>query len=178
MFGKIGRRGPGILSVLAVAVLLVMMITSMASAAGPVTHRVSVGGPDACAAWGGRPGCDANFSLEAKLYADGTMAGQYTDRFAHGDGFHAVINCVSVEGSEAWISGVITHGRWTDPDTGEVWDLAGEPVSTRVRDNGTSANAAPDQIGYSWIGEGWADSCLDHADDELFDMAKGQVTVR
>ncbi len=145
MFGKTRKRGAGFLPVLAVAVVLVMMTTSIASAAGPVVHRVSVGGPDICVAMGLKPGCDANFSLEAKLYADGSASGQYTDRNANGDGIHAVVDCVSVVGNEAWISGVITHGRLTNPDTGEVWDMAGEPISTRVRDNGTSANSSPFQ---------------------------------
>jgi hypothetical protein len=84
---------------------------------------------------------------------------------------------VVVVGNEAWISGVITHGRWTDADTGEVDDLAGEPVSTRVKDNGRSALDPTDQIGYSWIGVGWADSCTEQADDDLLDMPDGQVTV-
>ena len=105
------------------------------------------------------------------------MSGQYTDRFANGDGFHAVVNCVSVVGNEAWISGMITHGKWTDSETGEVWNLAGEPVSTRVKDMGTSATSDPDQIGYSWIGDDWADSCTVHADHELLDVPQGQVKV-
>lgn len=180
MFFMTRKRWVGISSVLTMALVLVLMLTSMASAAGPVVHRVSVGGPDACAGFPGgpfNPGCDANFSLVAIQHADGSVSGQYTDRFPQGDGFHAVVDCVSVDGNDAWISGVITQGRLTDADTGEVTDLAGMPVSTRVRDNGTSANSTPDQIGYSIFGEGFASSCLDQADAELFDAPQGQVKV-
>lgn len=175
MLGRTRQHLIGISSALTMALVLVLMITSMASAAGPIVHRVSVGGPDACIAFGfSHPGCDGNFSLVAIQDADGNVTGQYNDRFANGDGFHAVVDCVSVsdDGTEAWISGTITQGTW-DGD-----DLAGMPVSTRVKDNGTSANSAPDQISYSIIGEGFASSCEDRADVDLFDTPQGQVKVQ
>ncbi len=175
MFSMTRKRWVGSSSALTMALVLVLMLTSMASAAGPVVHRVSVGGPDACAGFPGgpfSPGCDANFSLVAIQYADGSVSGQYTDRFPQGDGFHAVVDCVFVDGNDAWISGVISHGT-----SGGV-DLSGMPVSTRVRDNGTSANSTSDQIGYSLIGEDFASSCEDQADAELFDAPQGQVKVR
>jgi hypothetical protein len=68
--------------------------------------------------------------------------------------------------------------RLTNADTSEVTDLAGMPLSTRVRDNGTSANSAPDQVGYSVIGEGFASSCEDQVDEELWDAPKGLAKVR
>ena len=102
---------------------------------GPVVHHVSVGTPDACVALGfEHPGCDANFSLVANQDADGDVSGQYSDRFANGDGFHAVVDCLVVIGNDAWISGVITQGRI------DGIDLAGLDVLARVRDNGTSQN--------------------------------------
>ena len=158
MLARTRGRWARVSSSLILALVLVLMLATMASAGGPITHRVSAGGPDACVAWGSHPGCDANFSLVA-MERDGVSSGQYTDRWAQGDGFHAVVDCVSVDGNQAWVSGVITQGRYTDPDTGEVTDLAGLPVSTTVVDNGTNANSAPDQI-ISWpsratIGEGY-----------------------
>jgi len=178
MFRISRKRLAGISSALALVLALVLATT--ASAGGPVVHHVSVGGPDACLALFGatHPGCDGNFSLTAKISADGSMSGQYTDRFARGDGFHAVIDCVSVVGNEAWVSGVITHGRFTDPDTGEVFDLTGLPVATRVRDNGTTANDPADQISFSWIGEGFALPCTDQPPYDLLDAPEGQVVVR
>ena len=167
---------------LALTVVLALVLATTALAMGPVTQHVSAGGPDACIAFGfTHPGCDGNFSLTAHVYADGSMSGQYTDRFAQGDGFHAVIDCVSVVGNEAWVSGVITSGTFTDPNTGEVFDLAGLPVSTRLRDNGTSANDPADQISFSVIGEGFAAPCTEHATGELFDLfdaPEGQVVIK
>ena len=162
-----------------VAVAVALILTTMAFATGPVVHRVSVGGPDACLALVGatRPGCDGDFSLTAIEYADGSVSGQYTDRFANGDGFHAVIDCLVVDGNRAWVSGVITSGRVTDPDTGEVFDLAGLDVFTTAVDNGTSANDPVDQISFSFIG--FEIPCTDatELDLPLFDAPEGQVTV-
>ena len=122
------------------------------------------------------PGCDGNFSLTAIQRADGSVSGQYTDRFARGDGFHAVVDCLVVEGNQAWISGVITSGRFTDPDTQEVFDLAGLHVFTRVQDNGISANDPPDQISFSFF-DTEPIPCTEMFDVDLLDAPEGQVTV-
>jgi hypothetical protein len=161
-----------------VGAAMALILTTMAWATGPVVHRVSAGGPDACVAFGAtHPGCDGNFSLTAREYADGSVSGQYTDRFANGDGFHAVIDCLVVEGNRAWISGIITSGRFTDPDTGEVFDLAGLYVLTSVQDNGTSANDPADQISLSFI-DFEQTPCTETPDVDLLDAPEGQVTVR
>ena len=152
--------------------------TAAASARDPVVHMVSAGGPDLCNAFGKHPGCDGNFSLVGFVYADGSMSGEYTDRFANGDGIHAVIDCVSVVGSEAWVSGVITRGSYTDPDTGQVYDFTGLPFATRFRDNGTSARDTVDQLSFSWFGGDNASSCTDHIQYPLFDEPQGQVVVK
>jgi hypothetical protein len=134
---------------------------------------VNAGGPDACIAFGfEHPGCDGNFSLVAKEYADGSVSGQFTDRFANGNGFHAEIDCLVVNGNEAWISGVITEGKFDD------FDFTGLSVNTRVRDNGTSANDPADQISISWIGDDF--TCKDQRADvlSLFDTPEGQVKVK
>jgi len=173
MFGISRKRLAGISSALVMALVLALMLVTAASAKGPVAQHVSAGGPDACIALGfTHPGCDGNFSLTATISADGSMSGQYTDRFANGNGFHAVIDCVSVVGNEAWVSGVITSGTF------DGFDLTGLPVSTRVRDNGTSANDPPDQISFSFIGEGFAVPCTDQPDYPLFDTPQGQVVIK
>jgi hypothetical protein len=161
-----------------VGAAIALILTTMAWATGPVVHRVSAGGPDACVAFGAtHPGCDGNYSLTAIEYADGSVSGQYTDRFATGDGFHAVIDCLVVEGNRAWVSGVITSGRFTDPATGEVLDLAGLYVLTSVQDNGTSANDPVDQISFSFI-DFVETPCTETPDVDLLDAPEGQVTVR
>jgi hypothetical protein len=159
-------------SALTVSVASILVGATMAWASGPVVHNVTVGTPDACVALGfEHPGCDANFSLVANQYADGEVSGQYTDRFANGDGFHAVVDCLVVVGNDAWISGVITHGR-----IGDI-DLAGLEVLTRVRDNGTSRNDPADQISFSFIDTDLPD-CTEQTDLQLLDAPEGQVKVR
>jgi hypothetical protein len=167
------RRVVGAASALTVGVLAVLIGATIAWAAkGPIEHYVSVGSPDACIAFGfEHPGCDANFSLVANQYADGSVSGEYSDRFANGDGFHADVDCLVVSGNDAWISGVITQGRV------DGIDLAGLEVLTRVRDNGTSANDPPDQISFSFIDVELPD-CTEQPDLPLLDAPQGQVTIR
>ena len=92
------RRWARALAAIATACAFALVLVTASSADSPIANRVSAGGPDACIAFGfEHPGCDANYSLTATLLTDGTARGQWTDRFAKGDGFHAVIDCVSVE---------------------------------------------------------------------------------
>jgi hypothetical protein len=143
-----------------------LILASVASAATPIVHQVSAGGPDACAGIGAKPGCDSNYSLTAIEYADGSVSGNLTDRFTRGFGVHADIDCLAVEGDRAWASGVITSGP-----------LAGLYILTSVQDNGTSANDLPDQISRSMIDpEPW--DCTTQPDVELLDAPQGQVVVR
>ena len=66
-------------------IALVLVLGPAAFATGPVVHHVTAGGPDACVFFGfEHPGCDGNFSLVAHEYADGSVSGQYTDRFRTG----------------------------------------------------------------------------------------------
>ena len=170
MFGISRKCLAGISSAFAMA----LMLATPASAKGPVIHHVSAGGPDACEALGfPHPGCNGNFSLVANMYADGSVSGQYTDQFGHGDGgFHAEIDCLSILGNTAWVSGVIKEGFYL-PFGG---DLAGRPVVTRVRDNGKNRNNdPPDQISFSFIGD--ARPCTLRLNYQLLDAPDGQVTV-
>lgn len=140
---------------------LVLMPVAGVSAKSPVILQVSAGGNDPF----------ASFSLTAKKLADGSMSGQYTDQFQQiGGGFHAVLNCVSVVGNDAWVSGVITSG------TADGQDLTGLPVATRVRDNGTSANDPPDLLGISFIGD--PTPCTEHVDYPMFEAPHGQVMIK
>ena len=139
----------------------------MQAGVGRVIHRVTVGGPDACVGLGGSPGCDANFSLVALQYADGSVSGQWHDQFVHPfGGVHVTVTCLSISGNQAWISGVISHGL-----------DAGFPVVTRVADNGRSANDPPDQIGLTTAVADFGD-CNAHGEGfGLFDAPQGQSVV-
>jgi hypothetical protein len=165
----------------AVALLLGAAATSMptgtASAASPIVHRASAGGPDACfAVLGAQPGCDGNYSWTASQFADGSASGHFTDRFATGDGVTGEIDCLSVAGNRAWASGVFTSGRFTDPDTGERIDLAGLHFLTSVQDNGRTSNAPADQVSRLVVDADVLD-CSTQPDVEMFDTPEGQVIV-
>jgi hypothetical protein len=144
---------------------VVLTLTNTVSAGGGVIHSVHVGGPDICGFFGLGPGCDANFSIQANMFADGSVKGQYVDRFATGNGFHADIDCLYVEGNIAWVSGVLTQPA----------GAAGLPVAAMVEDNGTSKNDPPDRISFSQLGD--ARPCTDRIPYLLFDMPDGQVRV-
>ena len=164
------RHMAGFLSALATTAVISLTLASAVLAAGPsVAHRVSAGGPDACVAFGDRPGCDGNYALVATQYADGSASGQYRDRFARGGGIIGVVDCVRVVGNQAWVSGWIRSGRAGDED------LAGLPFTTLVVDNGTSANQPPDQIATSHTGD--ETPCTEMAPWDLLDMPQGQVVV-
>ncbi|HSM17038.1 MAG TPA: hypothetical protein VK845_08615 [Gemmatimonadales bacterium] len=133
---------------------------------GPVVNFVSVGSDDLC-----KPdfaaGCDANASLVARKYADGSVAGEWHDNLKFGFDkvwkIHIKIDCLFVDGNQAWVSGVVTDGPFT-----------GAPAIERVADNGTSANEPADQ--YSFIRLSYT-TCEQAPPYELFDMIDGQVKV-
>jgi hypothetical protein len=141
--------------------MLALLPVSAASAKGPVIQRVTAGARDPF----------ASFSLTAAVFVDGSMSGQYTDQFPQiGGGFHAILNCVSIVGNDAWLSGVIISG------TANGQDLTGLPVATRVRDNGVSAIDPPDDVSFSFIGD--PTPCTEHVEYPLFTSPQGQVVIR
>src|SRR5262249_52205371 len=146
---------------------LSVLLASAAARADAVQHQVSVGGHDQDPAGH----TDANFSLVAILYGDGHAAGQWTDQFGQDQGgIHVEVNCVFVQGNQAWVSGIIKQGNFNGAD------LSGLPVITRVQDNGKSANDPPDAISFSFIGV--ATPCTAAPPLPLFPMTDGQVSVR
>jgi hypothetical protein len=170
MFGITKKRMVGIASAFTAAVVVVLAAAMMAWAGkGPVIHHVSVGGPDACEAIGfDHPGCNANFSLVANQKADGSVSGQWTDRFGQSDGFHATVDCLSIVGNTAWIGGVVTNGTYFGAD------VVGQRVVTVVQDNGNNANDPPDKISYSFLSN---ISCTTHFGAALLNAPDGQVKV-
>ena len=179
------------LSVTSVLLLLVVFVTRCSEEAAPtaflidssienpalsktVVHHVSVGGADICEALGLPTGCDANFAFVAIEKADGSVSGQWQDTFIfdrddpgliRGVPVHVTIDCLNVDGNEAWVSGVVTGGPFT-----------GIPAITRVADNGTSANDPLDQI--SFIAEDAFGGCQAAPDLPLIDLTHGQVKVK
>lgn len=148
----------------------VLLAVTPAALADGVIHRANTGGADVILV---RPGGDANFSLSAVQHGDGTVTGQWVDTvFGRGVpavSIHVDIDCLLVDGDDAWVSGVITRPA----------GLAGLPAITRVRDNGTSANDPPDQISFTFFPPAIdpAITCNDQPDLPLNDVNNGQVNV-
>lgn len=164
------------------AALLIAFAVGNPAMAGGVVHRVTVGSPDACEAFGDKPGCDANNSLIALQFDDGTVTGRLTDRFYTdpsdpenpliAEGIHGEVTCLVVEGNKAWISGTAWYFS-----RGKVEEF---PFFVRVVDNGTSANDPPDEISFT-MGRGR--TCEDiyqntPYDRPVFPVPQGQVTVK
>jgi hypothetical protein len=118
------------------------------------------------------PNNDKNLSLIARLGCDGTVTGRLTDAWVSPNNvvLHANLDCLVVEGNDAWMSGYITKAT---PTT--IGDFAGTPVSIRVRDNGTTANDPPDKASFVFLFENAID-CTEKPDYELFDL-HGQVQI-
>ena len=146
--------------------------TGVLSKRGPLVHNVSLGGADLCEALGLPTGCDANFSLVANMYADGSISGQWQDTFAGGqEGVNVAIDCMNIIGNFAVIGGVITNGT-----VGGV-DVSGLRAITAVVDNGTSANDPLDQLSFSSLDDNRDCNNLTLDDFVLIDLTHGQVKV-
>ncbi len=148
------------------------------SSRGPILHQAHLGGNDFCEAFGLPAGCDENFSLSARMYADGSVSGQWQDSFAgdEDDGIHVAIDCMVIVGDNAAIvGGYITEGMFGE------FDLSGLYAMTAVSDNGTSHNDPADQLSFSYIeGFDFIDTdCSLYSMDffQLLDITKGQVKV-
>lgn len=119
-----------------------------------VIQHLTVGSNDLCPALGLAPGCDANFSLVANRWADGTVRGQWQDGFGKGSngeqlgGVHVSIDCLEIielpigiyTFTVAWVSGIVTKS--SSPSFS-----VGEGVITLAVDRGTSANDLFEDLG-------------------------------
>jgi len=146
-----------------VALAFAFVLAAASARADGVVHFASVGGPDQDAT----NHTDANFSLVAIQHGDGSVTGEWTDQFGQGQGgIHVKINCLFVQGNEAWVSGFVSSGTFNGVD------LTGLPCITRVQDNGKTG----DLISFSFIGV--AAACTTAPNLPLQPMTAGQVIVR
>ena len=148
-----------------IVVLVLVTAGSIGFATMPPEHFVSVGGQDIAS--------DKQLNIVARE-KDGVVTGNLTDRFSAdngGGGMKARLDCLFVNGNDAWVSGQISNGNQGDVD------LTGLYVVVRVRDNGISANDPPDQISFVFILNSPFD-CSTAPNVALFDQPTGQVTVR
>ena len=161
------------------AAALVLAATGPAAAAG-IVHSVHVGSPDLCTFGGEQPGCDGNWSVTALQFDDGTVKGEFIDRWARGVGVKGKVDCLIVDGNRAWLSGT---GYFYE--NGKVTEGV---FAVSAKDNGVSVNDTPDLISFTVIGPAGVvpDCTLWHMyfqagyDLELrvHLLPEGQVTIR
>lgn len=144
------------------------LVEQSSSADNRVVQMVSAGGSDICTFFGDPPGCDGNWSLDAVKRADGSVTGQWNDVLAFGFDqaipVHATLDCLSVDGNEAWVGGVALS-----PDF-----FAGTRVVARLLDNGP---LGPDM--HSFLNQDVFGGCETQPRDGPFLFeTDGQVIVR
>lgn len=155
-----------------------MFGVSIEAAAAGVLHTVHAGGSDVCDALGKKPGCDANLSLTAILYDDGSATGQLTDRYSvenGGGGVQGQINCVAVEAygswTLAWVSGVVKGGS-----AGDI----GQPFLMGLIDTNGLGLGSFDVVSFPLIGIDQPctdESAFVFADSFINPVWRGQVTI-
>lgn len=142
-----------------------------AAAVGGPVHSVQIGGPDVCSGFGAQPGCDANFSLNAMLRADGSVTGQWIDRFSQnfgGGGLFMAVDCVEVDGNRAWIGGHAIH-----PDGANALQAI-----VYAEDRGTSYALELDDLFLPLYGDWGSTTCHDRPFSFGLNTPQGQVTIR
>jgi len=109
--------------------------------ANAIQHQVTGGGElDVAALF---PGADKEtYGFSATVDFAGNVRGEMAINFSDTAPFHLEVTCLSVNGHDAWIGGVVTqtHDENAIPVGLEMW--------VRVRDNGNAANGVPDQMGF------------------------------
>lgn len=90
-------------------------------------------------------GCGKSFSLVVKMKTDGTVKGQWVDKFNDDTvGIHMFIDCMTVDGNTEIVGVISTKGSTNGAN------LAGSYAVTAMVDNGTSANDPLNQISNSY----------------------------
>jgi len=83
-------------------------------------------------------GTDRTFAFSAVTHKDGSVSGQgQLNNRAAGVKIHFSIDCISVSGNAATMSGTVTNSNFYVP---------GGPCWFKVKDNGEGVNAPPDEI--------------------------------
>ncbi len=141
---------------LAIAASLLMTVAVFA---GRPIHRVTGGASDSFPGLG-----TEQYALNARVDEAGAVSGQgsFTFVFPVAE-FHAVINCLEVDGNVAWIGMTITETDNSLPFPGGL--PVGLNLVWQLRDNGQGANAAPDEQSFFFPGP----ACTEQPD--LFGVA-------
>jgi hypothetical protein len=116
-----------------------------------------------------------NFTFNARTDSSGVTTGE-TEAFNRDDGFrwHGTLNCLSVTGNRATMSGVVTDISPSSPP----FDV-GSPILFQVIDNGEGSNGTPDRISLTFFyGAGNpSPGCKGFSDFTSLNVERGNVQV-
>jgi len=127
-------------------ILAFALVVGMTMLSQPTSSAARANGPSASGHGNLTVGGELRtFSFTAVTHKDGSVTGEaeLINR-ASGGKFHLAINCLSVSGIDAVVSGVVTN---SDGPT----NLLGWTGVFRVTDNGEGANDPPDQISFTFF---------------------------
>jgi hypothetical protein len=115
--------------------------------------------------------CAQRLTMNAVSADDGGAVGQFELFSEEGGGIrvHGSISCLSVEGNEAQLGGVITQS--------DIPDLIGLQVTWLVVDNG-EGSGSPDQTTDLFGNRNCESDLRSHPRFALFDVVKGDIQVR
>ena len=100
------------------------------------------------------------FAFSARVKADGSASGNFTEKYASANGivdFDGEVTCVGFDpvNNRAWVGGVITRNGSTNPAMQTAIHQVGRDVWFRVVDNGEGSGAANDRTTvYGFTGAG------------------------
>ncbi len=114
-----------------------------------------------------------NFSFHARENEDGSITGSFEVKARDailGGRMHGTIDCLTIDGNTATMSGVATQSTF------EAWP-AGTPIWFRVVDNGEGNNSDPDQFSDIWLLY-TVFTCNETVTNALNDIENGNVQVK
>jgi len=123
------------------------------------------------------------FTFHAMMHPDGSVQGQGMLKYVSSDPnqrlqFQFDINCLSVDGNVAIMSGILTRIVRNNTDDSQDPIEEGQNIQFKVIDNGEGANSPPDQM--SWFNHGPEVVPCDQEDQtySTFDIDAGNIQVR
>jgi hypothetical protein len=117
-----------------------------------------------------------NFSFHARENEDGSVTGsiEFNCRQPWSGRVHGTIDCMTIEGNQATMSGVVTHSDIPGYQPGRLFWF-------RVVDNGEGNNSAADQFSDVWgLPEGYSLPCTESLpfNFDMFDIEHGNIQVK
>ena len=157
-------------------VMTLLIVTAVPAIAAPPLHRVTGGGTVDFDGFKETYGFTAK-QVDESGNATGNMQlvwhyeiypGAVSPLVMHADVLYLAVNA---DTGDAWIGGIITKSN--------NYGWVGAEFYIQVRDVGEGRKAsAPDMIGYTYFGPGWAIKALNMWDDDLVEFTNGNVQVK